>query len=229
MFKVTIHRIVVSCAAILWLFTGPANATSGFDGMEPLKSGPNSTSLPAELTRGDMTFGAALDPAKATDGELFTLFGAKAPGDGNPDRASYHEIVQSITMMFYQREGYIPSRLTPEVMAQAYGYQNAAQLQEAYPTGLNLDMLRSPITGQYPLLNAAEFSPGAFYFRPLSEDEKTWLGVKVPYFRGLFFQDTQVDPFTHEKMRVKVGAALYMRVYGSRGSIYEQVRMAYAQ
>ncbi len=118
---------------------------------------------------GDVTFAEAYpDPLSLTDAEKYMLAGTT---DGPPEfcidgglPAWWRKIVR-IVKSYYMAYGEIPSQVTPQVYADAY--KKPVDMIDP----LQLELIRNPLTGEYPRTDSLGFSPGDFYIKALSEEE----------------------------------------------------------
>ena len=199
-------------------FATPALA-SEYEGLQPKPSG-LILAVPADWSVGALAFGVQPDSSTLTAGERFTLYGA-LPGPGAPQGVGdYWNSVFAYAHLCYKQLGYVPDRLTPDVLLQAYG---------AHPPtleGRTLDALKSPITGDFPILTADSFVRGGFLIRVLTDDEKQQLAAKEPSLRSALFGASdsgavgESGPIRHSGG----GPAFYIRAYGEHGVILEQLR-----
>ena len=85
-----------------------------------------------------------------------------------------------------------------------------------------LERMKSPISGQYPRLDAREFSPGDFYIRPLTEDEKRHFASLSTEFEELWYEGLLRNPVSGEVRAVDLigNTVLYVRVYGEYNVIH---------
>lgn len=118
---------------------------------------------------GDLTFVEAYpDPLSMTDAEKYMLAGTT---DGPPEFCidgglpAWWGKIERIVKFYYMAHGEIPAQVTPQVYADAY----EKPLDMIDP--LQLELIRNPLTGEYPRTDSLELSPGDFYIKALSEEE----------------------------------------------------------
>ena len=175
-----------------------------------------------EWNYGDITFAEAYpDPATLTDAEAYMLNGcAEYEGSDQLALASWHSLVMLYVKFHYSRFGEIPAVLTPQVCADAVGKEIAD-----LPAG-HVAQLVCPLTGDYPRLDAAGFSPGNLYVKVLSEDEmRHFAGIKKRY-DDIWFKGIEEAPSGTYEVKL-TSPVYYVRMYGRTGVIHNAIRFGW--
>jgi hypothetical protein len=91
------------------------------------------------------------------------------------------------------------------------------------------ELFRNPLTGDWPILDSRDFSPGDFFFRILSEAEIEHFSQKIPQCRELWIDRRQQDPVSGEwrSMQPLFDGVLYVRMYGLQGVLISGFHDAY--
>jgi len=163
----------------------------------------------ASLSMGDLTFMPREEyPVfdELTQLEQYMLLGVKSSA-----RSAEHGLmpwtdqIVSWVNKFHREYGYVPEQLTPDVIRSIPGYEEYADEM--------FDAERNPLTGDWPRLQAAEFSPGDLYIRPLTEEE-------ISYFAEHGEKHLR-DPgsWTGDDSMVRISPVYYARFYGLNGVI----------
>ncbi|MDQ3024373.1 MAG: hypothetical protein M3R04_08340 [bacterium] len=184
---------------------------------------------PASWSYGELTF---LGPDKfpavedLTDVERYMLAGtATSPFSSKAGLPSWHMSVWAAVHRIYNETGAVPDRLTPEVLRASPAYSS---LSDA-----GLDVFRNPITGEWPRLNAKQFSPGDVYMHPLTQDEMRHYAGLTPSYRLQWFEGKGLD---REKLSrggnvdemytadyTLEGPVWFVRIYGEKGVILNTI------
>jgi hypothetical protein len=129
------------------------------------------------------------DPSSLTPAERYIVAGATSTATDRPLSKRLHpwwRDVCAVAMNYYQ-EGRLPAQLNEQMV----------RATAADPDGVSqawVDLHRSPLTGEFPRLDAREFSPGDVYMRILTEDEvQHFLGL-LPPFERLYNQHEMLGP-----------------------------------
>jgi len=209
----------LTCLAAL-IATGIVHAHPA-DGMEPRDLphayGTERYGYSSEFNINDLTFTCPYpDPTRLTDAERYILSGARS-ADGNMMMPWFIDIFQMVNAMYIEG-GTVPAELKlGEMRFMARGYDS-----DVYTTAY--DKFRSPITNEFPRLDATEFEPGQVYMRPLTGEEKAFFASKVDYLDDAWFKDRKyvdmLDKWVPAKLR---GEAFYIRIYGERGVLLETI------
>jgi len=205
-----------------------AAAVSGYipEAYEPLEANyGRSNGLSSRLSFEDIVF---VDPSNRppvenlTAEECYILAGAQNKDDETTFLLPWHLKLSSTAAIAYEFFGYIPPALTPEVIHQIPGFEDTA--------GAALDYLRNPLTGEWPLLDATELSPGDAYIRPLTKEELIHLANNSIMLKKAWFEDKAQNPLDLLEGRpymdcftldTKLSSDVYyVRIYGWDGVIY---------
>jgi len=172
--------------------------------------GTDSYGLGPEYDVNDLYFVKPLpDPDTLSNAEKYILAGLTQDGPGNMRRPYYTEICEAV-FGYYLKTG----EILPAVSAEMH-----AELICGGPDKLTAEMLepmKSPITGEFPRLDATAFSPGDFYIRPLSKEEVAYIASKSDSLKALWFDGVLEDPIDGNDQQVRLigDTILYVRVYG---------------
>lgn len=186
----------------------PAYGTDGF-GADPAWS------------YGDLTFTRPYpDAASLTPGERYILFGATSanglPGIRRNLSPWYVDLWQLVSAI-HARDGYIPAQLD-EALVRSVARD---------PDGVSanwVELHKSPLTGNFPRLDASSFSPGDVYIRALTESEMQHFASRVNTYNREWYMDQVRDPRSGEWVPGHlVGVVYYIRVYGESGVLFENL------
>ncbi len=161
----------------------------------------------ANLSLGDLTFMPREDyPVfdELTQLEQYMLLGVTS-SDMSEEHGlmPWRDLIFSWVNKFYLEYAYIPEQLTPDVIRSIPGYEGYSDEMFAAE--------RNPLTGEWPMLQAAEFSPGDLYIRPLTEDE-------IDYFVENGYRDLQnPGSWSGDASLVRTTPVYYSRFYGYSG------------
>jgi hypothetical protein len=221
----TTLRWAASLAGAVLLITtiAAAHPNDGYQPREPQSQyGSENYGFPAELSLGDLTFSSPYPaPNTLSDREKYYLFGTVSGPQGYPLGAYYLDVM-NVVYRYYNVTGHVPASLSSEVIAAALGITQDT-IDSTY-----LETLRSPMTGAYPALNAATFSPGQLYVRTLTADEIRHFSEFLPLLKSLYFNNEWWDNRNKSWHPGKlIGPVMYVRVYGEHEVIYEQIYYAY--
>jgi hypothetical protein len=88
-----------------------------------------------------------------------------------------------------------------------------------------LEHFKSPITNEFPRLDAKEFTPGQVYMRPLTEAEMRQFAEMVPEYQQAWFAGVVANPDTSEVLDhvQQMSPVYYVRVYGEHGVLVETI------
>lgn len=217
------------CASAIILLLGVCTATAiahpsdGYTPGDPPRAyGMATYGLSPELNLEDLTFTRPYpSPDSLTTREKYYVFGTTSGPKGYP-LDPYYLDVMSVVYSLYNVTGSIPTTLTNDLIAQSYG-QPVEQIDS-----MHFETLRSPFTGDYPMLNAASFTPGQFYIRVLTEDEIKHFSQYIPSLKSLYFDHAIQDPTNGNWQSAKLlGPIMYVRVYGEHQVIKSQLYYVY--
>lgn len=128
-------------------------------------------------------------------------------------RAWYMVICETVSA-YRQRTGTMPVEYSAEIIK--------ALLPEGQEVGEDeLAVFRSPITGEFPKLNATGFSAGDLYIRPLTEDEKEHIASLDEHYRTMWYDGLELGPITEAYHNIMlITDVYYVRVYGYNDVIH---------
>ena len=179
---------------------------------------------PLDQSYGDITFvGQYPSPDSLSVQEQYMLGGTTgAPAEFSPNGfPSWNDFVIRAAILYWRVNGTLPERMTPEVYAAAY------DIPVAEVSPVVVELLKSPLTGEYPYLNSADFSPGNLFIKLLTPEERKhfagndefyyecWFNSRVPNSQGGFTAVEFQEP------------VYYARVYGWNGVIYNGIRFTF--
>jgi hypothetical protein len=176
--------------------------------------------LPAAWGTGDLTFGGPYPkPAELSAAERYMLAGTYASnGASGQSLAPWVEMVQQLCLDYSERAGQLPALVSPAMVATAKGVSESGLQPEQLALYLN------PFNGEFPRLDAAQFSPGDLYVRTLTEDEMRRFAQLNPVLGERWLEGQYREPGTGRLGRVSLqGGVLYIRAYGEHGVLYEQL------
>jgi hypothetical protein len=153
------------------------------------------------------------DPATLSEIERYMLRGLSEDNPGGAMRPWYMVICETVSA-YRQRTGTMPTEYSAEIIQ--------ALLPEGKEIGdEELAVFRSPITNEFPKLNAAEFSTGDLYIRPLTEDEKQYIASVDNKYQEMWYDGLQFDPITEAYHNIElITDVYYVRVYGYNDVIH---------
>ena len=147
------------------------------------------------------------DPATLSHAERYIIAGlTKRPygqGKMDPWREDLYHVVRS----YYSKFKKMPSEMSDDVIKSIF--------REVTPQNWLPEFLHSPVTGRYPRLDAAEFSPGDVYMRPLNDEE---IAHMCKY--DSLLKEIVVDGKMGDQPVKLIGAVFYTRIYGEKGIIH---------
>lgn len=152
------------------------------------------------------------DPSTLTDQEKYMLAGAQGGPPGTL-RPWYEEIFQAVSG-YYGRTGVLPAQFSAAIMRELAIDPNDIPAER-------LELFKSPLTGEFPRLDAVDFSAGDIYMRPVTEEEKRHLAEHVPHWHDIWFAGECLDVATGETKSVMLlSDVFYVRVYGLNDVIH---------
>jgi hypothetical protein len=177
--------------------------------------------LPASWSYGDITFTNKRAPvALLSEEEKYMIAGASSSELRAVGLLPWETVIFIAVDRFYEKYGYVPSVLTPDVIRSIPGKERLAEKE--------LEEYRNPLTDEWPRLDAKTPSPGNLYVKHLSKDEMQHFAEKAINW--------ELEWFGHKKYMGEekgyVAADLssevyYFRMYGAHGILCEnfQYRM----
>ncbi len=177
-----------------------------------------------EWNYGDIQLSCAYQPLESlTDLEWYMLWGTETSPYDEYGLGAWKEHVVFYVHRFYTEHGYIPSQLTPEVLEMSY---SPHQLDPR-----RIDEYRNPLTGEWPRLDARDFSPGDMFIKVLAPDEERYFAQLSPAVNAYCFTHDRTDPATGERSYITptFDGVLYIRVYGWSGVIADWLFYVYTK
>jgi len=213
-------RIVYGLIVVM-LFASAAQAHPA-DGYTPEELSPaygtESMGLPPEWGIGDLTFTRPYpDPAGLTAQERYIVAGARGYGPLGERLLPWYNDVWAAVSAIYERDGSMPGMLTEELVRSVA--KNPENVSQAW-----VDHFRSPLTNEFPRLDAAAFSPGDVYIRTLTEAEKSHFASLLGEYDHNFNRGEMLNTITGEWVRAHLaGEVYYVRVYGLTGVLHNNL------
>lgn len=205
--------VVFLCTTFAWAHP--------FDGYEPKPApanyGADGYGLAPECSIGDITFTRPYpDPSTLSNEELYILSGSTDSALGHPLRP-WRKEVRRLVQALHVNLGYVPGQLTKELV-------ESVVCENSQVDDLWVEQFKSPLTGEFPKLNASEFSPGDLYIRALSEQEKQHIASFIEDYRSIWYDGVWFNPAeeTWEKAELS-GDVYYVRIYGWDGVLVEGI------
>jgi hypothetical protein len=225
--KVKMKLILTICAIFSFMCSGPALAWTLHPAVEytanelPAQYGTANYGLSADYNYGDLTFHAPYpDPQTLTDMERYMLGGAHSDTPGHALKPWVDHVFQTVSSL-HMATGEVPADLSLETLREL----PVAGDQPFDPTADHWNLFRSPITGEFPRLDAQDFSPGQVFIRELTEDEVAHFASVSPIYEQHWIDGVILDPETDEVIdHVTLSSEIYyMRVYGVSDVIYSNI------
>ncbi len=180
--------------------------------------------IAADWTGGDLIFldQASFPPLdQLSNIDKYILAGAVSTEGADVSQPWSRHVAMAVSYI-YAVTGEVPERLTPQELRAVPVFKNASVAA--------LDVYRNPITNDWPVLNASEYSPGNLYIRPLTESEKIsyanrsigykmmWLHGRAPDSRKLAAEGQRQRSLDEMISVTKdmIGPVWYYRVYGEK-------------
>jgi len=215
-----IEKTTVSMAiiAIVMLFLPASAVAHPADGGKAVELNPDYGTeyygMGAEFDINDLYFVKPLpDPATLSEIEKYMLRGLAEDNPGGAMRSWYTVICETVSA-FHLRTGTMPVEYSAEIVM-------ALLPEDRELPDENLDVFRSPITNEFPKLNATEFSAGDLYVRTITEEEKTYIARIDDKYKQMWFDGVQYDPITEAYNNiVLITDVYYVRVYGYNDVIH---------
>lgn len=162
----------------------------------------------AAISRGDITFTANKTPLSSLSlEEIFIVAGAKV--SDLPDGRSldpWASLIFRMLLAYHNEHGALPAVLDEAAIRSVPYYRHSSAAE--------IDVYRSPFTGAWPRLSAAEHSPGDIYTRVLSDAEKAEYARILGRWEAWFGQGSGQQ---------LCSPVFYLRIYGKDGPIYESL------
>jgi len=175
--------------------------------------------LGPEYDYGDITFHSPYpDVSTLSDAEKYMIAGCVDSELGGPLGPWYRDIFMMVNSIAFETDySVIPDKLE-------YPMIRARTVKPAEFTQDDADRFRSPITGEFPRLDAVEFAPGQVYIRLLTEEEKEHFASKVKHYHEHWYEGVDEFKLTGEVLPIKLTTEVfYMRVYGENGVLSSRI------
>jgi hypothetical protein len=206
---VTVLLLATQCLAGSYPGDGfPPNELPAGYGSDSYGLGPDMNSFGLEF------FSPYPAPDSLTDQEKYIIAGASGSSMGHPLGSWQRDLFMLVSRIYFNT-GEVPAVLTEDLID--------STISGEVEQGL-IDRFRSPLTGEFPRLDADFFSPGDVYMRLLTPQEveyaaSLWEGAYDVLVRGV-----KVNPQTGNEVPVYIlGGVWYMRVYGYNDVLYSSV------
>jgi hypothetical protein len=153
------------------------------------------------------------DPATLTETEKYVLAGLTQDGPGHLRQAYYLDVCDA-ALGYCLNTKSMPNEVSTEMLITLDAEPDCISPER-------LERMTSPISGQYPRLDAKDFSPGDFYIRPLTEDEKRHFASLSKEFEELWYEGVIKNPVSGDVKAVDLigNTVLYVCVYGENSVI----------
>lgn len=209
-------RLLATAACLLMTTGSPfAYPTEGNHPHQPWRKYGDPQPWLSAISTGNLYFVSDL-PNTYSEAERFILWGCDSEVSDKAYRSMVSELF--ITLSTYHKlHGQIPTAISKSVI-------DEVSTAVGRPTGREIDyeMLRSPITGRFPSLNAMEFSAGDFYVKVLEGEELDRFAGFFPDIKNLLAgQGRNPNDGSSEKLFTPV---FYIRVYGETEVIMTTLR-----
>ncbi len=180
----------------------------------PVNYGSAGCGLGPEMNFGDITFHSPYpDPATLTDAEKYMVAGCVDSDYGGGMMPWYMDVFMMVDAI-RARSGEIPERLSHELIDMCTISRDGLDQSGSA-------RFRSPITGEFPRLDAAEFEAGQVYIRLLTDEEQAHFASIFKEYDQNWNQGVQEFYQTGELLPIEIAAGIYyMRVYGEHGVIF---------
>lgn len=207
---------LVMASAVLWVAgfsVALAHPYEDFD-IKPKPSyyGHNA-SIVRGLDNGSMIFYDETPAEELSPAERYMLWGCQPARRGSETAtlafSPWFLHIYKIVKNYYEKTGLMPESISPQVIADSMGIpvESLSQAQ--------LDVARSPITGDYPTINSEDFSAGNLYIRLLTQEEKVFLASNLEYYRLTWFNLLQYEPSIDDYVPIRhLSPIFYLRIYG---------------
>jgi len=174
--------------------------------------------LPPEWSLGDIVFSPAnMKPApeELTEIEKYIVAGTTSTAyNAAVGHKPWRTELLIMTDHFNGELGYIPEVLSGDAIRMIPGYGDM--------TDEDLALYRSPITGEWPKLNAYSDSPGDVYIRPLTMGEKAHFAELNPTWNRRWFERILADPIRGCDRDIDyITPVYYVRIYGEEKVLVE--------
>jgi len=171
---------------------------------------------PPECNINDLTFSPSYpDPAALTDIERYMIVGCTNSSLGYALQPWYDEVFMAVNAI-YSHSDSVPPQLSEELI------RSISVCPESVPEE-HINIFRNPITGEFPRLDAAEFSPGDVYIRILTPEEREHFAALSALDDGIWDRGEFTTPLGDTIQVELTTEVYYMRVYGLTAPIIERI------
>lgn len=171
-------------------------------------------------------------PETLSPAEQFVVAGSlDAPGSPDVGLQPWWQYVVLAVRSYYSKYGHVPPALSQDILEDLYG-------NTVLPSPDWLEMFKSPLTDQFPRLDALQNSPGDLYIRELSEPEiadlsQYDLSLHTIYYEHRFYPNGMyADPELRSTQPYEnvthVSPVFFVRVHGWNGVIWEVVSFTWS-
>jgi hypothetical protein len=225
-FKKEIRMRVAYLLITALLLCSAAGSVTNHPGLEiqpkPVRPGYDNGHFgyPPSWSYGDVVYERHPSAGSLSAAERYMLFGTEEGPDG-VSIAPWWDTIYTLVKSFDKANGYVPTALTLAELRKIPGLEDLSADDDLVQT------VKSPITGEFPVLNSRNFTPGSVFIRRLTKTEITELskqdvGLRTLYFQKKFVYSTGENDNRPAKLTTPV---YYVRVYGDDGVI--ETRLAY--
>jgi hypothetical protein len=186
-----------------------AHPSDGFDANPlPHVYATNGTGFTSNWCTGDLYFPAQFPTSESmSPAEKYIVSGSEGSAYGYGLRP-WKSLIYNAVAAIYSQTGDIPEILDETALVSMSNGVLA-------PGDMRLDEFRSPVTGEFPRLDAKEFSAGDVYIRPLTLFEMDKYAALDPFYRELWYNDRVWNHNTQQyEQESLLGQVFYMRIYG---------------
>lgn len=221
----TIASVAICLAVAFALGAGAASAHPA-DSYQPNELEPGygadwGYGLFSEWSINDISFTQPYpDPFSLTPAERYIVAGATSAASNRPLSKRLHpwwRDICAVAMNYYYDEGRLPAQLDEQMV-------RATAVDPAGVSQAWVDLHRSPLTDEFPRLDARVFSPGDVYMRILTADEIQHFVELLPPFARLYNQHEMRGPQGDWIKAHIAGEVYYVRVYGLHGVIWSNIQ-----
>jgi len=194
-------------------------AAHPLDGKEvsplPERYGQEGYLYPAEWSSGELAFTRVWpDRGSLTDAERYVIAGTEPGADGLSMAPWYMQVFQMV-LCYYSHRGELPAALSEDVLREVLNGREVPQEMA--------ELSRSPITGEFPRLDAKDFARGQIWAHVLTPQEVQHIASLSVWYHKLWVEHVMFDTRTQSWDAINIQAPFFLRFYGERGVIYEQI------
>jgi hypothetical protein len=205
--KFSIRYVLISLWAILICSASSAESRDLFIPNEDTFS--LGITFPQELSLGDVQFIQPINNSAISSIELYMLNGWKSSPIGPVD--PWWKQVWQVVEDYYNTYNTIPEKLDLPTLSKLYGETESTLGREVW-----VQNLRSPLTGDFPILNSKNFIIGQLYVRQLTETEiQYYCNYNDIMYKNLITHIVGIEDSTRTATtNYTHGPVLYWRMYG---------------